>query len=545
MPLPFAFDFKNPDYRMVFEHRINFLNELRTRMRTDSTAIPRLKAYYRDNPAQFIIDWGVTFDPRNAAKGLPSLVPFLLFPRQEEWVHWFMDRLATGKPGVCPKSRDMGLTWLSMGLAATLCLFRRDVVIGVGSRKEEYVDEIGNPKCLMYKVRQFVRLLPPEFRGTWDENKHAPFKKIKFPDTGSIITGEAGDGIGRGDRTTAYIVDESAWLPRPLLVDASLSQTTNCRIDISTPRGRNNPFARKCHEGKISTFWMRWNDDPRKDEIWLEKVREEIGDPVIFAQEILASFDASVEGVLIPSEWVEAAIDAHIKLDIKPTGSRRASLDIADEGRDVNAFCGGHGIVIEYLQEWSGAGSDIYATTEKAAGLTDLLNYHSVIYDSDGLGAGVRGDARKVNETRLANGLPIIEFVPFRGSGSVVNPEREVFPAKTGEPRDRLLGRTNEDFFLNHKAQAYWSLRMRFQATYRAIKGETGYNPDELISISSEARGYRKLVTELSQPTYSQGTIGKIIVDKMPDGARSPNLADSVMIYFAPQTERRKGALDV
>ena len=39
---------------------------------------------------------------------------------------------------------------------------------------------------------------------------------------------------------------------------------------------------------------------------------------------------------------------------------------------------------------------------------------------------------------------------------------------------------------------------------------------------------------ELSQPTYSQNSNGKILVDKKPDGARSPNKADSVMIAFAP-----------
>lgn len=38
---------------------------------------------------------------------------------------------------------------------------------------------------------------------------------------------------------------------------------------------------------------------------------------------------------------------------------------------------------------------------------------------------------------------------------------------------------------------------------------------------------------ELSQPTYSINSAGKILIDKAPDGAKSPNLADAVMIRFS------------
>ena len=50
---------------------------------------------------------------------------------------------------------------------------------------------------------------------------------------------------------------------------------------------------------------------------------------------------------------------------------------------------------------------------------------------------------------------------------------------------------------------------------------------------------------ELSQPTYSQNSNGKIVVDKMPDGCRSPNLADSVMIVYAPSQPQRRSFFDV
>ena len=529
MPIPFHFDFKNPDYVEVFEWRLEALNNLRA----NPESIHQLKAYYKSNPAQFIIDWGVTSDPRNVERGLPALSPFLLFPRQEEWVHWFMERWKNREPGITDKSRELGLSWLTICLAATVCLFNDGIVAGFGSRKEEYVDKKGDPKSLLWKGRQFITHLPYEFKGVWTERKHSPYMRIEFPETGSVIAGESGDGIGRGARSSFYIVDESAWIPRADLIDASLSQTTNCRVDISTPRGMNNPFARKRFGGKISVFTLHWRDDPRKDDAWYAKMCHDLDDPVVIAQEIDLDYSASVEGILIPSIWVQSAVDAHIKLGIKPTGIRKAGVDIADEGVDKNALCGRYGILIEYLEPWSGKGSDIYDSVERVFRICDSHSYPIVDYDADGLGAGVRGDARVINKSRIANRQTKISFNPFRGSGAVVDPEGNPFQS-ANEDKDREKGRTNEDFFANAKAQAWWFLRRRFQLTYRAVVEGLPFNPEDIISISSELPDYKKLIVELSQPTYSQNNNGKILVDKMPDGARSPNLADSVMIAFAP-----------
>jgi hypothetical protein len=514
MPIPFNFDFKNPDYIQVYEWRVDKLNQIRKH----PELVPALKQFYKENPAQFIIDWGVTFDPRNVERRLPASIPFLLFPKQEEWAQWFMDRWKNQEPGITEKTRDMGMSWLTVALASTVCLFNDGVAVGFGSRKEEYVDKIGSPKSLFWKSRMFVDLLPKEFKGSWDVEKHAPHMRIMFPDTNSVITGESGDGIGRGDRSSFYIVDESAFLERPQLVEASLSATTNCRHDISTPNGMGNPFAQRRHSGKIKVFTFHWRDDPRKDDAWYEKQVNDL-DAVTVAQEIDINYSASVEGVLIPSAWIQSAIDAHIKLDIQPTGIRKAALDVADEGGDLNALCGRYGVLVEHISSWSGKGSDIYTTVNKAFLLCDENKYANLDFDADGLGAGVKGDARVLNESRTNK----INVQSFRGSASPINPKKQI-----------VEGRANEDFFANAKAQGWWALRERFKATHRAIVDKLPYNKDDIISISSISPEYMKLVTELSQPTYSLNNSGKIIIDKAPDGAKSPNLADSVMICFAP-----------
>ncbi|EPI9177998.1 TerL protein, partial [Yersinia enterocolitica] len=65
MPIPFPFDFKNPDYMQVFEWRMERLQ----RIRQQPEMLPVMKTFYKDNPAQFIIDWGMTVDPRNVERG--------------------------------------------------------------------------------------------------------------------------------------------------------------------------------------------------------------------------------------------------------------------------------------------------------------------------------------------------------------------------------------------------------------------------------------------------------------------------------------------
>lgn len=493
-------------------------------IRSDSGALPFLIDLYRKHPAQFICDWGFTLDPKNVECGLPDFIPFVLFPRQRLWIDTVVEHWRGRSPLLTEKTRQMGFSWLSVALACTLCLFNDGVAIGFGSRKEEYVDRIGDPKSLFQKARTFLGGLPTEFRAGWDAKRDASHMRILFPGTRATITGEAGDNIGRGNTTSIYFVDESAFLERPLLIEASLSQTTNCRIDISTPNGMNNPFAQKRFGGKIDVFTFHWRDDPRKDDKWYAKQVDEL-DPVTVAQEIDINYSASVEGVVIPAAWVNSSIDAHIKLGIEPTGAKTASLDVADEGVDLNAFCAAHGVVINEITSWSGKGGDIFATVERAFNLCDSFCAKRLRYDADGLGAGVRGDAKQLN---LARGVDrIIDVESFRGSESPANPTRE-----------DVKGRKNQDFFANRKAQAWWSLRNRFQATHRAVAEKIPVNKDDIISISSSAKEFRKLCSELSQPTYSINQVGKIVIDKTPSGMRSPNLADAVMMQFSEPKNR-------
>ena len=538
MALPFKFDWKNPDYREVYEYRANLLRTIRN---DPDRTLPALRVHYRHNPIDFINDWGFTSDPRNLDYDLPVTIPLILFPRQEEYCRWILERWRSRKNGLCEKSREMGLSWTSVALATTLCLFHPEMVIGFGSRKQEYVDSSSDPKALLWKVRKFINTLPPEFRGTFDERKHAPFMRVTFPDNGSVIKGEAGDNIGRGDRTTLYFGDESAFWKRPELIDAALSQTTRCRIDLSSVNGMNNPFARKRFGGKISVFTFHWRDDPRKDQAWYDEEVDKIDNPVIVAQELDINYNASAEGIIIPSEWVQAAIDAHVYLDLPVAGARFGAMDIADQGRDKNAWAGRHGWLLNRLEEWSGKGSDIFESCQKVEAFADEDGIDDFRVDADGVGAGAKGDFRIINDYRKSKGWPKLNVEEFHGNGEIIDANK---PWDMGGDRKRV--RTQGDMFANPKAQGWWSLRRRFQNTYRMVYAKRNgltplkeYAPDEMISISSSLSGLTQLTAELSQPTYSMTSDGKILVDKQPDGSPSPNKADSVMMVYAPRKVRR------
>ncbi len=524
-----SMDWKTPDYAAIFRARLENLEKLREH----PERLPQLKAYYAAHPADFINDWGVTFDPRNADVGLPTLIPFILFRRQREWIDWVIDRWRNRRPGLCEKSRDMGVSWLAMSLSCTLCLFHDGVAIGFGSRKTEYVDKIGTQKPLLPKGRMFMEHLPEEFRGGFVPWRDAPYMRISFPETGSIIAGEGGDDIGRGDRTSLYFFDEEAHHPRQELVAASLSQTTNCQIGMSSVRGMNNLFAQKRWAGKIDVFIFDWREDPRKDDAWYERQCEDL-DPVVVAQEIDRDYSASVKGVVIPGAWVRSAIDAKKKLGIAPSGRKGLAFDVADEGEDKNAFARCEGTEVLETDEWSGKGADIFASTEYVFDVCDEHGYSEFRYDADGVGADVRGDARVINERRVVNHARKIKAIGYRGSEGVFEPEG-IVEGTIGSEGD--AGRTNQDYFGNRKAQSWWALRKRFQKTHRWITSGVSCAPDDIISLNPDNPNLSKLVAELSQVTYRQNEVGKIIVEKKPNGMKSPNQADALVIHYAPMEQ--------
>lgn len=345
------FDWTAPDYGPIWEARAVRLKEIRE----PAFDLDALKAYYAENPADFVCDWGCTFDPRNPEIGLPAVVPFLLFPKQREFMGWLRDRWKQREDGLVEKSRDMGLSWLCVAFGAWLLIFHPGTVTGFGSRKEEYVDDLNDPKSLFWKARQFIGLLPAEFRPPgWDTRKDAPFMSIVNRANGSAMVGEAGDNIGRGNRTSVYFKDESAFYERAEVIDAALSQTSNCKIDVSTPNGNGNPFYRKRHGGKVPVFTFHWRDDPRKGPEWYAKMQATL-DPVVLAQEVDIDYDASSVDAWISGASVESAQRLG-PADVESNGAWAIGIDAAHMGDDESVITARRGLLT--LPQRTGRGWD-------------------------------------------------------------------------------------------------------------------------------------------------------------------------------------------
>lgn len=524
-PLP-GFDWVTPDYGPIWDMRIHALAKLRA----DPILLSDTKAYYRENIPDFINDWGVTVDPRNVRTTRPVIMPFVLFPMQREFVDWFLKRWEGQENGVLVKSRDCGASWMAMAASVALCCFYESVSVGFGSATKDKVDSSGDPDTLFYKGGMFASYLPGEFTGHWskDNKKHRADMFIGFPATESTITGDCGDRIGRGGRKTLYVVDEFAAVERPKLIEGNLIANTDCCIEMSTVKGIANVFAEHARGGLMPRFDFDYHDDPRKVDPDTRQLRpwfaakKAKADPVIWATEYERDFLASVEGVIIPGEWIEACVGALEKLGLKPSGERRAAYDVADRGVDKNCVASAYGVELDYISSWSGSNSNIYKSVERVFRECDDRKVRAFDYDGDGMGAAVRGDAEKINEEREKKGLPLLIAVMFRGSGAVADPEN-LCPGT-----DRL----NKDFFENYKAQSWWALRQRARMTWEWVVNGQPCDPSEILSINPALPELAKTKSELSQPVWTWSKAGKMMIDKTPDDVSSPNNGDTVMMLF-------------
>lgn len=538
-----------PNYTAVYAWRMRALSQLRERPEMLASA----KAYYADKPSEFIMHWMDTYDPRpdknNPNK--PKWMPFVFFMRQTDYIEFLLSCVADAQNGLVEKCRDAGVTWKSCAFSVHSWLFKENYAIGWGSRKEELVDNLGNPDSIFEKMRLLLRRLPSVFKpATFDIKKHAPFRRIINPENGSVIMGEAGDNIGRGGRTSIYFKDESAHYERPQLIEAALGDNTSVQIDISSVNGIGNVFYNRRHAGKVwhrgvviepgytRVFIFDWRDHPAKTQSWYDERRsryEREGLLHIFKQEVDRDYSGAISNTIIAAEWIQASVDAHKIIpclaDVPDVWG--AALDVADEGVDRNALSTRQGVIVRSVEEWGER--DPGVTTRRAIEPLRIHRGIRVQYDSIGIGAAVKAEYNRLRDEAIkADSLDILPTLcPWNAGAAVLWPFERLIP----EDENSI---TNKDMFYNIKAQAWWSLRTRFYKTYQCVMAiraglpVPNYSADELISLDGSMQLLSQLIAELSQPTRGSNGQLKMIVNKKPDGMKSPNLADAVVMMFYP-----------
>ncbi|MCK3654236.1 terminase [Pasteurellaceae bacterium Macca] len=227
---------------------------------------------------------------------------------------------------------------------------------------------------------------------------------------------------------------------------------------------------------------------------------------------------ADSDQAVIKPLWIETAVNAHLKLNFTASGRKVVGFDVADEGADANANCLAHGSIVLDCISWKGG--DVIESADRTHTHAISWQADEIVYDSIGVGAGVKAHYRRILNSRLrAEG--------FNAGGAVFRPEAEY-----------SLSKKNADMFANIKAQAWWAVRDRFYNTYRAVKFGDKFATDKLISLSAEIAELEYLKAELSRPRVAYDNNGRVKVESKAEmkkrGIPSPNLADALIMCFAP-----------
>jgi phage terminase large subunit len=473
------------------------------------------------NAVKWVNDWVWTYDPRNPIDGIPAAIPMRLRPKQEDFLRWVDDRISKKQNGLIEKSRDEGMTWAVSAFFVHHWLFHKGFKGGIGSRKLDLVDRKGDPDSIFEKIRFIVRNLPlwmlPK---SFNFNQHVAYCRLVNPDLDSSITGEGGENIGRGGRNTVYFVDEHAMLEQAETTEQALSQNAPCVLYGSTPRGVGNLFYQKRFDGKTPVFTFNWLENPDKNHSiefdgktiypWYESQAAKY-DAVTIAQEIDIDYTASVSGIVIPAQWVEAAL----KFDLEPSGIKTAGLDVSDEGAAETVYTSRHGACVMTLEPIQGGVGVIPGFIEEFAARDGIT---AMYYDRLGVGASITATTARKSLGYSVTGIANNETAT-----------RTKYPD--------LPDVTAEDRFINYAAELWWRLRIRFQNTFNRVNGIGNPAPDdECISLKRLAKhpGIHKLCAQLSQPTYEKmGVNDKIRVNKKGNGSSSPDHAESLMYTYA------------
>ena len=257
-------------------------------------------------------------------------------------------------------------------------------------------------------------------------------------------------------------------------------------------------------------------------------------DPDGFPHTWLGEYESVGSKVVIPAAWVQSAIGLADDLGLEVTGKLYAAIDVAggEDGGDENAFAIRKGISLLSVQSWNGL--DTSLTTNKAAMIAKVQGVAEVYYDSIGVGEGVTGEWASMG--RRGDQPEGMAFHPWAGGASVLNPDKPIEPDNPQSP-------LNKDQYQNLKAQAWFSLRKRFENAHKARRG-VAYDPEMMISLPRDLPNIRQIEEELTQPQHKTSGTGKTMVDKQPDGSRSPNLADAINMAFFPAKTGSTYSLD-
>jgi hypothetical protein len=514
-------NWKRPNYNVIFQQRSDRLDTIRA---AGQGGWELAFEYYKTHPIEAIEDWVTTYDPRKTSDGEAPYMPFTMFDKQREFVEWIIERYHNKEEGLLEKSRDGGASWVCLAIAWWMWTFHSGTVVLFGSRKEDLVDELGNPDSLFEKLRIILRMLPDELLPIgYDERKHDNHMRLSNPENGSAIVGEAGNQVGRGGRSSIAFIDEAAFLEKPEKVDSALSENTNTRIWVSTPNLPGDWWSKRRFGGRVLVFTLAWQDDPRKGPKWYARKKASL-EPEVLAREVDLDYEGTGSNIICPASWVRSSVQLHKYLKnaglLPEPHAGVAGLDVGGGGTGLSVLVPKWGAVMGRSIEWDDDDTiNIAGAAEEAA---RKLKCDMILYDSVGVGKGVLAAFRRM------------DFVT-KGINVGTKPTRKKWPD----------GKNSRKKFTNLKGELWWTMRSLLEAAHQywmfiSTNGKSGqlHKLEDMILLPDD----HKLTSQLSQPLYIRLETGKMQVEAKKKlksrGVDSPDHAEAAILALAPPPRR-------
>lgn len=478
----------------------------------DPTAQALAKEFFAQDICEWVDDWAVAYDPRDL--DLPDQ-PFHLFDRQRDLVLWMQELVEEKAEGVLEKSRDVGASWIMALFALNRFLFVPGFKTTYGSYTADKVDKIGDPDSWFEKIRIAMSMLP---RWQWpegfDRSRHDNDMRLVNPENGNTIVGGVGKQLGRGGRSTLAIIDEGAFLEYASEAFRAIAANADTKLYASTANGMANTFyIKRCAtlaRAPARLFRLHWRDDPRKDDAWAAAKRAEM-EPEDWAAEHDIDYGASTERQLIKVEWVEASRElGRLHGDQFADSPRRCGLDVgAGKAESSLATLEGQACVLS-VKSWRDP--DAVDTAALALETAREFGAKVVNYDATGVGFSQGAIMQRMGEEIALRAI------------NLGDPPHELVRINEG---DRSVQASER--FANQKALGWWQLRERAQSSWKFLYGPETKKPPLSDCLLLTGRD-PVLDAQLCQPTWSKNLRGKRQVDKAPNGAKSPDRADAVVL---------------
>jgi len=315
-------------YPKDFKENIIYRAKLLKACEVDEVLRAEVKALCKKDILFWVNCFCYTKDPRRK----PDMLPFITYDDyQAQYILDVEKSIDIQEDLLTDKTRDMGISWMILYVFTHKWLFESGSDFRVGSRKEDFVDKLGDIDTLLEKVRfnlkrQPIWLLPKRFN--FDE--HAGYMKIVNPENGNCIIGEsANEHFGSGGRRKAILLDEFAkWEEK--VAEAAWTATADvarCRMVVSTPVGSANKFAQLANgtKEKIKRITLHWTLHPEKGK-----------EPYYLSNGVKMSIASQKEafklwqsGIKVRSPWYDAEAE------------RRSEADLAQEV-DIDYLKSGH-----------------------------------------------------------------------------------------------------------------------------------------------------------------------------------------------------------